>query len=117
MIGLRDLKYQEATIKKLEELGYEYFGEANVPGRLYFRARGKFNYNIALCQYQSEVWNNNLIFRDYLLAHPMQAKRYGLAKMKIVDRGADTLLKYSDIKDVWVKNIIKKAKQAAGKLL
>ncbi len=76
---------------KLQALHYEYFGEANVPGRLYFRYRGTQYYNLALCQYQSPIWINNLLFRDYLRENPMQATIYSSLKQTIFKSGVDSL--------------------------
>lgn len=109
MVGIKDIKQSISIIKNLENLGYEYFGEANVPGRLYFRTRGRHHYNIAVCQFQSEIWTNNILFRDYLRANPDEAKTYGLNKKRIFEAGIDTLLKYSDLKDPMIKEIMKKA--------
>jgi hypothetical protein len=53
MIGVENLTEIEPIIKSLQELGYEYCGEANVPERLYFRIRNKNgqSFNLAVCQY------------------------------------------------------------------
>jgi GrpB-like predicted nucleotidyltransferase (UPF0157 family) len=111
MIGIQDIKHPESVINKLIELGYAYFGEANVPGRLYFRRRGKANFNIALCQYKGEIWINNILFRDYLRAHPNEAKLYGKIKENAIESGIDTLLKYSETKQNFINKIIAKAKK------
>lgn len=84
MIGVENLTEIEPIIKSLQELGYEYCGEANVSGRLYFRIRNKNgqSFNLAVCQYQSTIWTNNLLFRDYLREHPDIAEHYSLLKKK-----------------------------------
>lgn len=112
MIGVQDLSNTDSVIKQLQALHYEYFGEANVPGRLYFRYRGAQHYNLALCQYQSPIWVNNLLFRDYLRSNPEQAKIYSSFKQTIFNAGADSLLKYSDLKHPIVEEIIQKARAA-----
>ena len=111
MIGVEDLNRSEITIRELVELGYEYLGEANVLGRLYFRIRGVNNFNIALCQYGGEIWTANILFRDYLRKNPTVAKRYSLFKKKIFDSGVNTLLKYSSLKQSLVDEILKNAKK------
>ena len=114
MIGVEDLSNTDSVIKQLQALHYEYFGEANVPGRLYFRYRGAHtpHYNIALCQYQSPVWVNNLLFRDYLRSKPEQAMIYSSFKQTVFNAGANSLLKYSDLKHPIVEEIMKKAHAA-----
>jgi GrpB-like predicted nucleotidyltransferase (UPF0157 family) len=111
MIGIQDFKHPESAINKLIELGYTYFGEANVPGRLYFRIRSEKNFNIAMCQYNGEIWINNVLFRDYLRLHPIEAKLYSKIKETAIDSGIDTLLKYSETKQNFINKIISKAKK------
>jgi len=66
----------------------------------------------ALCQYQSPIWINNLLFRDYLRENPNQATIYSSFKQTIFNSGADSLLKYSDLKHVIVEEIMAKAQAA-----
>lgn len=111
MIGLQNIEQLEQVINKLIKLGYEYCGEAGVPGRLYFKVRGEYNYNLALCKYQGEIWKNNILFRDYLLNHPNEAKSYSNLKKKIIASGVHNLLRYSMLKQRFIEKILKKAKK------
>ena len=45
----------------------------------------------------SDLWNNNILFRDHLTAHPDASARYGRAKGRAAQQ-ADTLLAYSQLK-------------------
>ena len=49
MIGIKELQHSRQVIQDLSELNYEFLGEANVPGRLYFRKRGERAFNLAVC--------------------------------------------------------------------
>ncbi|WP_176736784.1 hypothetical protein [Oligoflexus tunisiensis] len=51
-------------VGELNNLGYEYFGEAGIKGLLCLRKRGKSKYNISVVQHQSDLWNDNNILRD-----------------------------------------------------
>lgn len=110
LIGLNSLDLDEKTLLKFTELGYEYLGEAGVPGRLYFRKRREHSYNLALVIYESELWNNNIIIRDYLRTHPDEAKKYGAIKSEIISKGINTLLEYSDRKNAYILELLNKAK-------
>lgn len=110
LIGVENLENVELITQELVELGYQFFGEANVPGRLYFRKRNRYNFNIALCQHQGDIWINNIVFRDYLLNNPEAAAAYSIFKKNAFDSGADTLLKYSNIKHSFIDEMIKNAK-------
>jgi len=112
MIGIDNLENSGLITQKLVEFGYQYFGEANVPGRLYFRKRNKYNFNIALCQYQGDIWTNNILFRNYLLKHPEAAEAYSTFKKNAFDSGADTLLKYSTMKHTFIDEMIRNARKA-----
>lgn len=110
MLGVENLEKTASIIKKLKDLGYQYFGTANVPGRLYLRKRSKNNFNVAICEYKSAIWNNNILFRDFLLANPDEAIAYSNHKKEIFQSGVMTLLEYSDKKHIYVTEILKKAK-------
>ena len=111
LIGIKDIRNPDTIIQKLNRLGYEYFGEANVPGRLYFRLRLKHGhqYNVALCEFENDIWNNNILFRDYLIKHPEEAKQYSLLKKAIFDSGVNLLLDYSSRKHNLITEILNKA--------
>lgn len=107
MIGIEDFSHPEQFVSKLESIGYEYLGEAGVPGRLYLRLRGKENYNIALCQYGRDIWIANLRFRDYLINNPDVAENYSAIKKKAFEEGINTLLEYSKFKHAFIEEIIR----------
>jgi GrpB-like predicted nucleotidyltransferase (UPF0157 family) len=79
----------------LETLGYEYLGEANVAGREYFRRRGGHDTNLAVVEWGSPLWYDNLLFRDFLLAHRDAATEYAQSKKEACQSGPQTLLAYS----------------------
>ncbi|HJZ78087.1 MAG TPA: GrpB family protein [Vicinamibacterales bacterium] len=81
--------------RTLEGLGYEYLGQANVAGREYFRRRAAHDTNLALVQWGSPLWCDNLLLRDFLRAHRDEANEYARAKMEAWRSGAQMLLAYS----------------------
>ena len=82
----------------LEQLGYEYFGEANVPGREYFRRRAAHDTNLAVIEWGSPLWLDNLVLRDFLRAHGDAAAEYAGSKRAVWLGGSQTLLAYSAAK-------------------
>jgi GrpB-like predicted nucleotidyltransferase (UPF0157 family) len=46
LIGLQTLSHDSFPITVFQTLGYEYLGEAGIPGRLYFRRRHERAFNI-----------------------------------------------------------------------
>jgi len=104
----------DEIIRRLNGIGYEHLGEAGIPGRRYFRQRGLNDYNVHVVQYRGELWNNNLLLRDYLREHPEEAQRYSDMKKRILERGAQTLLSYSDRKHALVSGLLERAAAWAG---
>ena len=101
----------EPTLRAaLERLGYEYLGEAGVPGREYFRRRAAHATNLAVVQRSSQLWHDNIALRDYLMAHPEAARLYEQAKRAAWSSGARTLLEYSHHKSDLVANLVAAAR-------
>lgn len=95
----------------LQSLGYELLGEAGVPGRIYFRRRNPHATNLAVVQWGSVLWNDNLRLRDYLRASPEARVQYAASKRAAFDSGARTLLAYSDAKRREVSELLESAKR------
>ena len=95
----------------LESLGYKYLGEAGVTGREYFRRRGPHDTNVAVVQWKGQLWNDNLMLRDYLRANPAIAATYSRAKREVWCEGARTLLAYSTAKVAKITDLMERARQ------
>jgi GrpB-like predicted nucleotidyltransferase (UPF0157 family) len=92
--------------------GYESLGEAE-HGRLYLRRRGSRHYNVHVVEIHGPLWRQNLVFRDYLRAHPDERDRYGDAKRQAA-RAAPTLLAYSTAKSAVVAEMLDRAETSPG---
>jgi GrpB-like predicted nucleotidyltransferase (UPF0157 family) len=97
--------------KVLEGLGYQYLGEAGVPGREYLRRRGQHATNLAVVESGGSLWRDNLVLRDYLRCHPNVAFSYGNRKKELWARGARRLLAYSAQKTPEVVALLDAAKK------
>ena len=98
MLGLDSFPAPQAVSARLCSLGYEAFGEAGVPGRLYFRKRLPTAFNVQAVSFGSPLWKNNLLLRDFLTNHPAEAQRYADEKQRAFQAGHRTLLAYSAAK-------------------
>jgi GrpB-like predicted nucleotidyltransferase (UPF0157 family) len=114
LVGVGTLVLDSAITNRLAELGYEGFGEAGVPGRLYFRKRREHAFNLAVVIRNGEHWTNNLRIRDYLRRNPEAARQYSEQKMNAIRSGHTTLLAYSDAKAGCVARLLELAKQDSG---
>ena len=99
----------------LERLGYEYLGEANVPGREYFRRRTAHDTNLAVARWGSPLWCDNLLLRDFLQTHEDHAAEYGRAKKETWQNGTRTLLAYSARKAHIVTTLLNAAQRWRGR--
>lgn len=94
----------------LEALGYEYFGEAGVPGREYLRRRASHATNLAVVARGSSLVADNLAVRDYLISHPEVARSYGDLKQAVWSQGARALLEFSRGKHEFVDRLLLRAR-------
>lgn len=118
MVGVAQLADIHTRVVKVTELGYDYFGEAGVPERLFFRKRTERDdgdFNISVVEHHGDHWVRNIAVRDYLRAHPEDAEVYGELKQEIVEEGHDTLLDYSDEKAKLLAELSGKAEEWAGR--
>jgi GrpB-like predicted nucleotidyltransferase (UPF0157 family) len=109
MIGVETFPPSQHLADGLVSLGYNALGEAGVPERLYFRYRGLRLFNVHVVEREGQHWVSNLALRDYLRAYPEEAKRYEEVKMKAVQSGVSSLLKYSEGKSVIVEELLSRA--------
>ncbi|NBD27372.1 GrpB family protein [Paenibacillus glycinis] len=100
--------------EQLAKLGYECLGTAGVPGRIHLRKRGVRSFNLAITQFKSDLWNDNLILRDYLRENPIEASHYAEHKLRACEKGFRTLLAYSDYKSEFILNLLHRAKNMTG---
>lgn len=111
LIGVKTLELNSSVTNNLIELGYEGFGEIGV-GRLYFRKRQEYCFNLAVVIWSGDQWANNLLIRNYLRDNPDVAKHYSEKKLKSIKKGYTTLLSYSDEKADFVYNLLEQAKKS-----
>ena len=83
LVGVEELPPSPTHIKALETLGYVYQGEAGIPGRHFFRKGMPRTHHLHLVKLGNEVWENQLLFRDFLQHHPDKAKQYEALKRKL----------------------------------
>lgn len=110
MIGLKDLIIEPEVDEQLVRFGYEGFGESGVAGRIHYRKRGQQNINLQITKWDSPLWKDNLLFRDYLRSHPEEARNYSQIKEVSLQNGYNTLLKYSEEKSETISGMIKNAR-------
>lgn len=103
----------QAVKEEIQKLGYEFRESWSTPQRLFFRidlpdsAEGKRRYHIHLMCRGSQEWEDFLTFRDYLIGHPEEAKKYGELKKKAAEEVDEDGEKYRALKAPFFKQILK----------
>jgi len=107
------------TIAPLEELGYEYRGEHGIPRRHYFVLRSPDGettlVHLHMLEVDSAEWENHLLFRDYLRAHPQEAQAYQTLKEQLMAQFRDDRLAYTEGKAAFVARILAASAEGQGR--
>jgi GrpB-like predicted nucleotidyltransferase (UPF0157 family) len=112
-VGVKRLSDGERCIGPLERIGYEYRGDAGVPGRQFFAKGPRENrtYHVNVEAWNGRLWKNHVLFRDYLKEHPQTRKEYQKLKEVLEAKYPGDRDSYTSEKDSFIKKIIKEAKR------
>ncbi len=114
LVEVRDITQVDGQSSAMESLGYEVMGEYGIPGRRYFRKdnqEGIRTHNIHAFEAGSADVERHLAFRDYMIAHSVDAQRYSELKRKLAEKHPQSMDGYMDGKDGFIKEIDRKAAQ------
>jgi GrpB-like predicted nucleotidyltransferase (UPF0157 family) len=112
LVEVRDLAELDARSAAMESLGYQVMGEYGLPGRRYFRKddlEGTRTHHVHVFRAGSAEAERHLAFRDYMIAHPADAQRYGELKQKLAAEHPWSMDAYMDGKDAFIKEMERRA--------
>ncbi|HEY3423122.1 MAG TPA: GrpB family protein [Methanocellaceae archaeon] len=90
--------------------GYQARGEFGLPGRRFFvKGVPKRTHHVHIFQAGSPEIYRHLAFRDYMIAHPDDARKYSELKQKLAIQYKGDIDGYCDGKDAFVKEMERKA--------
>ncbi|MBP3951749.1 GrpB family protein [Halalkalibacter suaedae] len=114
LVVVKEIENVDLYNEELRKIGYEPKGEYGIPGRRYF-PKGKENrtHHVHIFQVGNEHINAHLDFKEYLIKHPEDAKRYGDLKLKLAKQFPDNHYKYQMEKQGFVNELVEKAKSWA----
>lgn len=112
LVEVRDISGVDRFNEKLGESGYTPKGENGIPGRRYFF---KESQDLHVCHvhcFQSGDGQieRHLNFRDYLMAHPREARSYSQLKEILADQFSEDIDSYCEGKDRFIQEIDRKAR-------
>lgn len=113
VVGINELDKLEDFIDELTKNNYFHrpFKEDDVlftKGDLKEETR---THHIHIVKYGSDVWNNQIIFRDYLNNNVKEAKNYEKLKIDLQKANKNNRVKYTEKKESYIISIIEKAKE------
>lgn len=117
MVGVNNLDEVDEFIEPLKEIGYEFVYHKEFPERRFFR-RGQWRagtHHLHIYEFESEHWNNNILFRNYLRTHLDALKQYHQLKKELAEKHRFDRVAYTKAKAPFIQNVIKKAKEEREK--
>jgi len=104
-----------AAIECLARLGYVHRGNLGVPEREAFRAADDPPHHLYVCPPCSVEFRKHVAFRDYLRAHPKDAKIYGELKIVLAERFREDRSAYNSAKSEFVEEMTSRAMRCPEK--
>jgi len=108
-VGVQELKAVKDCIEPLSSIGYEYRGEAGIPGRHFFvkGSRKTRTHHVHVELLNGPLWHSHILFRDYLRSHPKEATAYAKLKRAIAKKYSDDRDAYTLEKNSYIEGIVK----------
>ena len=108
LVGVHELQLTDEQVAAMRALGYEYFGEYGLPGRLFFR-KDPHTHNVHVVEHGGEHWERQLIFRDALRSDPEERQRYDEFKRRLAAEGHPRPV-YTELKTPFIREIEARAR-------
>lgn len=110
LIVVSDLSAVDALNDSMKAIGYEPMFEYGIPNRRFF-LKGKINrtHHVHVFEQGHDAIENHLMFRNYLINHPEEAKNYSELKASLAKKYPHDIDQYMEGKNDFIKDIIKKA--------
>jgi GrpB-like predicted nucleotidyltransferase (UPF0157 family) len=107
-----------AAIERLAKLGYVHRGNLGVPEReAFFAPANDPSHHLYVCPPSSAEFRRHLAFRDYLRAHPREAKIYAGLKIALAERFREDRPAYNTAKGEFVAERTSRAIHFSEKLI
>jgi GrpB-like predicted nucleotidyltransferase (UPF0157 family) len=116
LVVVRSIGRIDLYNRSMLDLGYIAKGEFGIAGRRFFlKGVPARTHHLHIFQERSQEIGRHLHFRDYLAAHPDEARRYCQLKRELASRHELDIDAYSRGKDEFIKEIDRKTEDWARK--
>ena len=116
LAGVDVLDLARAAVPAMQRVEYEYVPEfeEETPQRLYFRkdVDGARAFHVHMVELTSDWWADHLLFRDWLRAHPDDARAYAALKRDLAAKHGADRVAYTDAKTGFVRECLARARAA-----
>ncbi|MBT2759152.1 GrpB family protein [Mesobacillus foraminis] len=111
MVGVLDLADYFMFLRPLSSIDFEYVHKPELTERKFFRKGewGKGTCHLHMCEYGSREWNEKILFRNYLQAHPAAAEKYATLKKQLASKYQFDRPAYTREKEPFIKTVIERA--------
>jgi GrpB-like predicted nucleotidyltransferase (UPF0157 family) len=106
MPEVRSLAALDASSLAVRDMGYQWHGEHGIPGRRFCTREdpeADRRFHVHIFESGSPEIARHLAFRDYLLAHPLEARAYEAQKERALAQHPDDRAAYQEAKSDWIK--------------
>jgi GrpB-like predicted nucleotidyltransferase (UPF0157 family)/pimeloyl-ACP methyl ester carboxylesterase len=113
MVGVKDLATIDSYIKPLATIGYEYVPELeeNFPYRRYLHKGPNLpnkHFHLHMVEVDSNFWQKQLFFQDYLRSHPKALIEYQRLKENLAKQYQNDIYNYCEAKNGFIQEILAK---------
>jgi GrpB-like predicted nucleotidyltransferase (UPF0157 family) len=111
MVAVPSMRAAVNLIDVLRTAGYVYRPDGSLPDRIYFNKRMGHHdtHHISLTTLNSMFWDEKIVFRDYLRAHPRRAEQYRRLKNRLAAAFPSDRPSYTKGKEDFVYSTLRKA--------
>lgn len=103
------------VVEPLEAIGYRYLPEFErfIPERRYFRkgATEPATHHLHVVERTTDFWKDHVLFREYLTAHPDEARAYEDLKRELATRITLDRLAFTDAKTPYIQTVLERARE------
>jgi GrpB-like predicted nucleotidyltransferase (UPF0157 family) len=110
LLVVNSIEQVDDNNQQMAELGYDAWGEYHISGRRFFvKGKNKRTHHVHTFEVDSTEIDRHLHFRDYLIAHPDEAKGYADLKLELAKKFAHDRRAYVVNKKTRVEALEEKA--------
>ena len=111
MVGVEPLGDLQHPSVSLDYDLYEYVGDRLIPGQRSYRDRIGHGFNIHVVTYNGEFWRRAVGLRNYLRQRPDECQAYAREKIRILNTGSWTLVRYMNERANYLDQLLGRAGQ------